>query len=128
MLSKKQLEDYIHTKIMFTEYKEKEMEQRLSICDEILEGKEKGTTTEVMFNIEIKAVKKVTVSLDKEQLAQSLSELSDEERECILMEPRLIAKEYQFLQDAEIDTPLLDDCITVKDATPSLTINLPEDM
>jgi hypothetical protein len=128
MLHKKQLELYVAAKEALAFAKATEMEQRIAICDEILEGKEKGTTTEVMFNIEIKAVKKFNLSLDKELLAQSLSDLSDEERECILMEPKLIAKEYQFLQEAEIDTPLLDECITVKDATPSLTINLPEDM
>ncbi len=126
MLTKKQLESYVIAKELLAKAKAEEMEQRLAICEEILEGKEKGTTTELLFDIEIKAVKKINIALDKKLLSSTYEDMSEEEQECILFEPKLIAKEYQFLQEHD-QTPLLDDCITVKDATPSLTITLPED-
>lgn len=126
MLRKQQLESWIKSKELLDLYKKKEMKLRIDICDDILNGRPKGTTTEILYNIEIKATKKFSATLDKELLSQLYDDFSDEERDCILFEPKLISKEYEFTQDLD-KTPLLDDCITIKEVTPSLKITLPED-
>lgn len=106
--------------IQLSEVKEKEMELRLDICSEILKGKKVGTNNFTEGGLKIKAVKKVNHKLDEDELSEVYDDMSDEETACIKFKPSLIKKNY----DALAESPILDEVLTVEDATPSLKITL----
>ena len=119
------LEEYTHTKSQLDKFKAKEMKLRLELASHYLHGKKVGTHN---FNDEfakVKAVKKVTTSLDADQLSALFDDFTNEERECITFKPQLIMKEYKLLSEDERD--LLDMCIVVKPATPAFSVKLFEE-
>lgn len=93
---------------------------RREICDHILEGKEVGTHKFTFGNLKVKAVKSYTYSLDQELVAQMIEngDFADDELEAIKTKYELSISAYKKLDASDN----LDDCITVKDAMPTLTI------
>lgn len=70
-------------------------------------------------NLAIVATRKVSYSVDKDDLESIWESLSDEEKDAINWKPSLALKVYKGLADTE----MLDECIEVKPAMPSITVN-----
>ena len=103
--------------------KKKEMELRLEICESLLEGKEVGTHNYKFHGLFAKAVKKNSISLLPEELELLYDDLSEDERDCISFKPMLSQSKYKQLEDSSI----LDECIIVKPATPTLSVTIDTD-
>lgn len=117
-----QLKEYMEVKTEFQRLKDKELELRMAICDELLNGQTVGSHNFEFDDFTVKATKKINISLDLEALDENFSEFTDEEKECIKFKPTLKMKEYKLAKDME-EVDVLDDCITVKDATPTLEVD-----
>lgn len=102
------------------EIKAEEMKLRLDICAELLKKAPVGLSKVIDEGLLIKATRKVTYKLDEEELEGIYDDLSDAEMACIKFKPNLILKNYKMLDDA----PLLNDLITVQEATPTLDISI----
>lgn len=100
--------------------KKQEMELRLQICESLLEGKEVGTHNFEYDGFSAKAVKKTSISLLPEELEALYDDFSEDERNCISFKPMLSQSKYKTLDDSSI----LDECIVVKPATPSLSVTI----
>ncbi len=111
--------NWIEAKTKLDYWKAEEAKLRTKICDKILEGHGLGTQTETKGQYKIKATKKVNYSIDSEQLNFIWDDLSQEEQEAIKFTPSLMLSKYK-----SIDHTSLDDCITVKPAMPTLTIEI----
>lgn len=102
------------------EIKAEEMKLRLDICAALLKQAPVGLSKVIDEGLLIKATRKVTYKLDEEELEDIYDDLSDAEMACIKFKPNLILKNYKMLDDA----PLLNDLITVQEATPTLDISI----
>ena len=100
--------------------REEEAAIRRDICDHLLAGKEAGTHKFNFGNLKVKAVKSYSYSLDQELVAQMIEdgEFADDELEAIKTKYELSLSAYKKLEASDN----LDDCITVKDAMPTLTV------
>lgn len=93
---------------------------RREICDYLLAGKEAGTHKFDFGNLKVKAVKSYTYSLDQELVANMIEngDFADDELEAIKTKYELSISAYKKLNACDN----LDDCITVKDSMPTLTV------
>jgi len=102
--------------------KEREANVRRQICDELLNNKAPGTHKFTFDNIIVKATKKLTYSLDQEMVESMIAEgdLSPAELDAIKTKYELSLTAYK-----KIEIPgILDDAITVKDAMPTLDVEI----
>jgi hypothetical protein len=106
--------------IQLKSLRDQESAIRREICDHILEGKEVGTHKFTFGNLKVKAVKSYTYSLDQELVAQMIEngDFADDELEAIKTKYELSISAYKKLDASDN----LDDCITVKDSMPTLTV------
>ena len=125
MLTHDELEEYRLVATELKEIKKKEMEMRRNICDKLLEGRNVGTHNFSMEGFSMKAVKKVSYSVDQEMVAHFLEEdeLNEHEVEMIRTKYELALKNFK---DGADHLGVLEDAVIVKPATPSLTIELGE--
>ena len=93
---------------------------RRDICEHLLAGKEAGTHKFSFGNLKVKAVKSFTYSLDQDMVAQMIEDgdFADDELNAIKTKYELSISAYKKLDASDN----LDDCITVKDAMPTLTV------
>ena len=98
--------------------KSEELKLRKEVSEVFLEGESVGTHNFQTSGFNVKAVRKVNYSLDKEMLAEIWDSLSAEEQNAIRYNPALDMKAYKTLGDSD----LLDECVVVKPATPTITI------
>ena len=113
--------DWINAKSKLDYWKKKEQELRIKITDPLLKGESIGTHTTIKDQFKIKTTKKVYHAIDNDILTEIWDDLSEDEQQAIKFKPELLLKEYKT-----IDHETLDDCITVKPAMPSLTIEIIE--
>ena len=106
--------------IQLKSLRDQESAIRREICDQLLEGKETGTHKFTFGNLRVKAVKSFTYSLDQELVAQMIEDgdFADDELEAIKTKYELSLTAYKKLDASDN----LDDCITVKDSMPTLTV------
>ena len=119
------IEIYRQMQNQLRELKEREMDLRLDICDDLeIDQVATGThnTEFSALGLKVKMVKKVNHKLDKDVLAQIYDDLSEEEAECITFEPKMSLAKYKKAGGSD----LLDTAITIVPATPTLTIELME--
>lgn len=124
MMNHDKLEEYRLAKLALVEAKEKELTLRLEICDEMLKGKRTGTHNFVQDGFKIKAVRKLNYSLDQEQIKNLIDEGKLSERELALLRTKYELKLADFKKADDI--PNIEDSLTVKPATPELTVILGE--
>lgn len=98
--------------------KDAEAKVRVQITDLLLADKPVGTHKFQFDNIMVKAVKKVTYSLDQEMVYDILDQLDENAAAAIRTKYELNLTSYKKLGEC----PLLDDCITTKDAMPTLDV------
>ena len=96
-----------------------EMSYRLSICEKLLiQDLEVGTHSFSGDSFVFKIAKRTTTELLVETLECIYDDLSSEERECISFHPKISRKAYKELENSD----LIDECIIVKQAVPSISI------
>lgn len=100
--------------------KKEEMDLRKSLCDELLKNRPKGTHRFELPGMVIKANKKVLTTVDAKRLAEHYHVMTEAEKACIVYKPSLSLSAYNKL----FDTPTLDECITVRPASPTLEVHL----
>ena len=116
----KLVQEWREAKDQLNHFKKLEMNTRLEICEILLANEEVGTHTFMVEDFKIKAVKKNNMSILKDELAEIASSMSPEEKACIEYKPSLSLAKYKLLDNHDV----IDDCLLVKPATPSLTITL----
>ena len=103
--------------------KDKELELRNLICEEILAQKLEGATTVHVPGFKVTATAKLNRSVDREVLEAIWDGLPDEEKECIDYKPSLKLTAYKKI---EIGGGKLLEAVTVKPAQATLKI-VPEE-
>lgn len=101
--------------------KDEESKIRREICDHLLEGKAAGTHKFNIGDYQVKAVKSFSYSLDQNlvQVMLESGDFSDDEVDAIRTKYELNLANYKNLENSDG----LDDCITVKESMPSLTVD-----
>ena len=112
------LEQEYELSAQLKELKEKESKLRREICLQLLEGKAAGTHKFEYPGLLVKATKGYNYALDQEKLADIIDKLPADQYECLNIKYALKMGEYKNLED----TDMLDECITVSEAMPTLTI------
>lgn len=118
MIYKKDVEAWIIAKANLNTAKKQESELRLSICEEILDGKVKGSKKSTIGRFILTATAKLNEKVDEDLLDTIWEDLADEEKECIEYKPSIKAKEFHKLKDSM----LLHRAIDSKPGMPALAI------
>jgi hypothetical protein len=95
-----------------------EMELRQDICKEVLDGKLKGVKHLIVEGLDVAATGKINTTLDPELLESIWNDLPQQERDCVVQKPSLVAKNYKGLSDDS----LLHQAVTTKPGAPSLSV------
>lgn len=108
--------------LQLKDLREQEAKIRKEICDQLLDGKEVGTHKFNFGSYKVKAVKSYSYSLDQEMVRDMIDngDFSDDELVAIKTKYELSLTAYKKLDASDN----LDDCITVKDAMPTLTVEV----
>ena len=117
------LDEFRQLAIRLKLIKKEEMNLRVEICDVLLKGKQKGTHTFSIDGMNVKAVRQINMSLDAKMVDHHYEQFSDEEKAAVSFKPSLSVSKYN---DIEGDSHTLDNCLTIKPATPTLTVILGE--
>jgi len=123
--TKEQFEEYLHAKEQLAFWKKKELAHRLEILEEIFEEGALGTVNAYHEGYDVKGTFKNTLSLNAKALEEVSSSLTQAEKMCLVYKPSINLSEYNDLEPEQRE--LLDECITVKPALPTLTIKANED-
>ena len=117
-ITKKQLLEWQKAKGALTDAKEKEMELRLAICEEILRDQQKGVKHFKKFGLDAAATAKLNQKLETDTLKSIFKKLTVEEKACIRYKPELIGKVYKDLPGDSI----LHSAVVSSPGTPALTL------
>ena len=100
--------------------KKKEMETRLKISGILNKNRVPGTYRDDIGAYRVKSVLKYNYTLDKDELEEGWSRLSEDAQSAISWRPSLIKKVYDNLDDDDVG--VINEFLTVKPATPSLSV------
>jgi len=100
------------------EAKETELNLRVPICEQILDGKIKGAKKGSIGRFTLTATAKINNKVDAELLKVGWEELTPSEKACIKYTPSLIAEEYNKLKGVV----KLHRYVDSKPGTPSLAV------
>jgi hypothetical protein len=100
--------------------KEQEAKLRIEILDELFPAAGEGTLNTFVEGYKVKGVFGLNYSVDQDKLDEVLHIMTDDERDCIKYKASLSLTAYKRLDATE--RTLLDECISVKPAMPSLKI------
>lgn len=123
MVDKAKILEFRALQIQLKKLKEQESNMRREICDGLLHRKRVGTHTFKFDDIIVKAVKKVTHSVDADKLQHYYENMSAQEKACFAYKPSFVSSEYKKLGE---HSDVVDECITVKPAMPTLEVKIPE--
>lgn len=105
--------------------KKREMELRCEVADLYSETNTGKTETYYQDDLKVSIKKSVNVSLDKKLFSSSKGDMNAAELSCIDMVPTLNVSRYNKIVEEGI-SDVLDCCITVKPAAPTVKISLKE--
>jgi len=114
------IRQWVSKKAVLKKVKSEEADLRIKICESILKGKTKGTETAVVGNFKVKAKAKLNNKLEKETLKTLWKDLSDEEKECVKIEPKLVAAKYKKIKNSA----LLHQTVISKPGMPTLDVEV----
>lgn len=120
----KLINEYIEAKEALNKYKKLEADLRIKVLDEVFSDQTPGSHTEIINGLKVKGGFKLNHKLDVKMASELFDSMTEEEQSCIKFKPSLSLKEYNDLED--VDTYILDDCITVVPAMPTLSIEVSE--
>lgn len=123
-MNTQKIEEYLEVKANLDKYKKLESEMRVAILEEAFPNASEGTLNSFAGEYQIKGTFKMTHKLDASLVEENYDDMSKEEKECISFKPSLSLAAYKKLD--EDDGYLLNECITVSPAMPSLKIQVAE--
>jgi len=112
--------EYKITKELLAFYKKKEHKLRLELTSTLFPTAGEGSFSKTVDGIKVKASFKNNISIDKDALATYHSMLSEKEIDCIRFTPGIVKARYKELSANE--RTLLDDCLIIKPALPTVTL------
>lgn len=118
----KLLNEYIESKARLDKYKKLESKLRIQLLEELFPSGEVGTHTAAVDGLSIKGVFKMSYKLDQAEYLNNAEHFTDEEMECIKVTPSLVLAKYKGLEEDE--RSVLDDCVTVSHAMPTIKIEV----
>lgn len=118
-------EKWLKSKELLDAAKKTELMLRTKICSAQLDDKMEGSRTVTSGQFKVTATAKLTRSIDKEVLEAIFDDMSPTEQECIKFSPSLILANYKLIEQSGENSMLMD-AITVKPATPTLSIKILE--
>jgi hypothetical protein len=116
---------YLEAKTVLTSAKKLEMDLRLEVLENLFPSGSLGTINAELGPFKVKGVFKNNITIDADAWFDYEDQMTDAERCCVKIKPSIIAANYKLLENHEV-SGLLDDIITVKPATPALTLELEE--
>lgn len=123
-VNNKVLEEYGVIKRALADLKKQEGEMRIKILESLFNTDEVGTVNAVVGNYAVKGAFKNNYKLSQVDVEERWDAMTREEQDCINHKPTLVMKVY----NATELTPVLDDCITVSPAMPTLVVKeLPDE-
>lgn len=117
------IDEFRQVALRLKHIKAEEMNLRRDLCDILLKGKMKGTHSFNIDGMDVKATKKVNMSLDKKRVDHYYEQMSNAEKDAVKFNPTLSITMYDKIEG---DSSVLDGCLTIKPATPTLTVILGE--
>lgn len=106
------------TQELLSETKKTEMMLRVDVAEILLEGKSIGVHEFQFPNFKLKAAKKVNINILPDELSELASSMSAEEKDCIVYKATLNKKLYNSLDE----TFVIDECIVITPATPTISV------
>lgn len=117
---KEKIEVYNVVKTALDNAKEQEAKLRIEILDELFPAAGEGTLNMIVGEYKVKGTFGLNYTINQEKLDETIHLMTDDERDCIKFKPNLSLTNYKKLDTAE--RQLLDECISVKPAMPSIKI------
>jgi len=112
-------QDLMNVQLLLAATKKEELALRKALAEQIqLETLSVGTHNIDEGHFRIKAVRKVSYSLDRAALENAWEDLPDDQKDAVDWKPTLSLKIYKILDD----TSMIDEYIEVKPAMPTITI------
>jgi len=112
--------DWLQEKKNLSESKKKELELRSQIIDSLITNETKGVFKFTEGGVKLTVGLGTRMNIDISVLDTLMSELSDQEKECVKYLPNLVAKEMKKLKGDE----LLFEAIIEKPSLPTLKIEI----
>jgi len=120
--------DWIVLQEKLKSIKKQEMDLRVEICSELAADKPVGTHNFEKDGFKIKVKIGENINIDDDAYFNLRQDFTDEEKECVRLKPNLKISEYKKLTQAEgYVSGLLDECITVTPATPTLEVKIKDE-
>jgi hypothetical protein len=116
------INEYVKVKGEFDKLKKLESELRVKLIDEMFLDQSEGTRKIEANGLQISASFGVNYRIDTDLLDDIYNMLSPEEQDCIKLKPSLVISAYKKLEERD----MLDDCISVSPAMPSVKIKIKE--
>lgn len=113
-------DDFNEAKIKLKFWKDKELELRNEILEELACDKDEGAVSKIVDGMKVTATYKMNRNIDEAVLDSIKKDLSEDELSCIKYKPSVIMKVYRDLEDAG-ESKLLE-AITLKPAQGSVEI------
>ena len=125
MIDLKKLAEYKEVKSELGRVKANEMRLRLEILEDMFPNASAGTMNETLGQYKVKGTFRNTTTIDADAYFDYEDQMTDAERCCVKLKPSIILANYKDLENHET-SGLLDDIITIKPATPALTLEIEE--
>lgn len=122
MITEEKMLEFKSLQIALRELKAEEAAMRIEICDELLKGKVTGTHTFHYGDVTVKAVKKVSTTVDAEMLSHLYQGMNEDERACFKYKPAYVSPMYKRLDFKD----LVDSVLITKPAMPGLEVKIPD--
>lgn len=120
-MSEKKYKKWLGLQQQLAKIKAEELMLRKEICADLFDGEQgEFKVNKETRNLIVVATSKVTRSLDNEALSTMMSDLSDEEKDCVKFKPSLDTRKWRKLPE----DCLLNQAVIEKPATPTLTVEV----
>ena len=116
------LEQYIEAKEGLTKFKKLESELRIELLSELFPNTVEGTMNTIDGDYAVKGGFSLNHSLNRKSLESIYDDLTEDEKGCIDFKPGLKLSAYKSLGSE--NRKLLDDCVSVSNSMPTITIKL----
>ena len=107
------------------EYKAKEKELRLAILDDLFPSAGEGSLSASVGRYIVKGSFKNSTTVSKEDWEERSGVFTEEQLACVNFKPSFLSSKFKLLDDEE--RFMVEECLTIKPALPTLTIKLIED-
>ena len=120
----KVIAEYRVIKDALAELKKQESAMRIETLEELFDSNFVGTFNTTVGDFAVKGSFKNNYKVNQVEVDQNYDHMTEDEKRCLNFKPTLVLKEYNLLEGS---TSILDDCITISPAMPTMVIKELED-